>query len=117
MLTEQIFAQATLLAGNLGEKQRELLRILCAAATSGLISRLKESLTPDDCGTAFVMAASLIALAGMQETGHEAELEEFRAGDLTVKKGRADTDPDCLRYQAEQLMRPYLKDGFVFQGV
>ena len=44
-------------------------------------------------------------------------LEVLKGVDLTVKKGRADTDPNCLRYQAEQLMRPYLKDGFVFQGV
>ena len=117
MLTEQVFAQATLLTGNLEGKQQELLRILCAAATAGLRSRLKEELTPEDCRTEFVTAASMIALAQLQQTIHEEELEEFRAGDLTVKHSKANVNFGSLRQQAEQLMLPFLKDGFVFRGV
>ena len=116
MLTEQVYAQATLLTGNLEDKQRELLRILCAAATSGLKFRLKDGLTVEDCRTEFVTAASLLALAALQATGLE-EAEEFRAGDLTVKRSKASMDFRQLQHQAEQLMLPFLKDGFVFQGV
>ena len=116
MLTEQVLAQATLLTGNLEDKQRELLRILCAAATSGLKSRLKDGLTVEDCRSEFVTAASLFALAALQATGQE-EAEEFRAGDLTVRRSGTDTSSRCLQRQAELIIQPFLKDGFVFLGV
>ena len=41
-LTEEVFAQAALLAGELTEAQTELLKLLCAAAVSSLSARLKD---------------------------------------------------------------------------
>ena len=117
MLTEQVFDQAVRLTGQLEEKQQELLRMLCAAAVSGLASRLREELTPGDCGADFITAASLLALSGLNDVVQEGALEEFRAGDLTVKCTRTETDLSGLRHHVEQIMRPYMKDAFVFQGV
>ena len=118
-LTEQVFAQAVLLAGDLEDRQRDLLSLLCIAATSSLSSRLREGLTPEDCRADFVAAASLFALAAMNEADDKMTLEEFKAGDLTVKQGNSSRDAAsrCLFHQAELMITPYLKDRFSFMGV
>ena len=48
MLTEQIYAQASLLASPLEEKQQQLLRILCEGAAYALRARLREGMTEED---------------------------------------------------------------------
>ena len=48
-LTEQVYAQAALLAGDLDERQTNLLKLLCGASVSSLTARLREGLTPEDC--------------------------------------------------------------------
>lgn len=116
-LTEEVFAQAALLAGTLTETQTELLKLLCGAAVSVLTARLKDGITPENCKEAFVMAASLNALAGLNCAESEMGVQEFRAGDLTVKKGDRDVGARQLRQQAQVLMEPYLKDRFAFLGV
>ena len=63
MLMDQVLAQALLLAGELDDRQTELLRILCTASASSLAARLREGLTPEDCKADFIVAASLFALA------------------------------------------------------
>jgi len=47
------------------------------------------------------------------------DLEQFTAGDLTVRKatGYDDAASKCLRNQAELMIAPYLKDRFTFRGV
>ena len=117
MLTDQVFAQAALLAGPLEERQSELLKILCQAASSSLKARLREGLTEEDCKADFVAAASLFALAALNEAGKTGGLEEFRAGDLTVKRSGMDTSSRCLQRQAELIIQPFLKDCFAFLGV
>lgn len=117
MLTEATFAQAALLAGQLDEQQTQLLQLLCRVSCSSLASRLREGITPEDCKADFVAAASLFALAALNEAGQADTLEEFRAGDLTVRRSRTDTPSKCLHHQAELIIMPFLKDGFVFQGV
>lgn len=118
-LQEQVFAQAALLAGELDERKRELLRVLCEAAAASLAARLKEGLTPEGCGADFVTAASFCALAALEETREDVSVEEFKAGDLTVRKGSGDADgaSRCLHQLAKLLMGPYLKDSFSFVGV
>ena len=118
-LTEQVFAQAVLLAGELEERQRDLLSLLCIAATSSLTSRLREGLTPEDCRADFVAAASLFALAAMNDADEKTAVEEFKAGDLTVKQSSTSRDAAsrCLHHQAELMIMPYLKDRFSFVGV
>ena len=117
-LREQVFAQAALLAGDLDGRQTDLLNVLCAASTASLTARLKEGLTPEDCKADFIAAASLFALAALNEAADSDQIEEFKAGDLTVKQGgRKDAASRCLHNQAELMIAPYLKDRFCFRGV
>ena len=117
MMEQQVYAQALLLTGQLEGKQAELLKVLCRAAASSLEARLKEGITPESCKGAFVAAASLFALAALNEAGKTGGLEEFRAGDLTVKRSGMDTSSRCLQRQAELIIQPFLKDCFAFLGV
>jgi hypothetical protein len=60
------------------------------------------------------MAVSLQTVATLEDLG---ELIEFKAGDLTMKRVRDENRIRDMRYQAEMLMAPYLKDRFLFRGV
>ena len=117
MLTEQVYHQAALLAGQLEEQQTQMLRLLCQVSASGLEKQLRDGLTAEDCRADFVAAASLYALAALDQTGREDVLEEFRAGDLTVKRKNMDTSSRCLQRQADLIIQPFLKDRFTFLGV
>ena len=118
ILAEQVFSQAMLLAGELEDKQEALLKILCGAATASLSARLRDGIAPEDCRADFVAAASLFALAALNEAQDPNQVEEFKAGDLTVKQGsRKDAASRCLHNQAELMITPYLKDRFAFLGV
>ena len=114
MMLDQVFAQAAALVGELDDRQQALLRILCGIAVSALEYRLKEGLTVEDCGEAFITAASLHAAAGLLNAAQETE--EFKAGDLAVKK-RVGGSSESLEHQAEALMAPYLRDRLYFTGV
>ena len=116
-LREQVFAQAALLAGDLDSRQTDLLNVLCAASTASLTARLRDGLTPDDCRADFIAAASLFALAALNGAGETADISEFKAGDLTVKRSSTDAASRCLHNQAELMIAPYLKDRFAFLGV
>ena len=119
ILNEQVYAQALLLAGNLEEQQARLLEVLCNAAASSLASRLRDGVMPEDCKADFIAAASLYALAALGDADTGAQVEEFRAGDLTVRQGggHRDAASRCLQRQAEMMILPYLKDCFSFRGV
>ena len=118
-LAEQVYTQAALLAGELDDRQTDLLSILCTSATVSLTARLREGLTPDDCRADFVAAASLFALAALNGVDESVNVAEFKAGDLTVKQNFTSRDAAsrCLRHQAELMILPYLKDRFSFTGV
>ena len=119
MMKELVLAQALLLAGELGEREQELLRLLSHAAASSLELRLKEGLSPQDCEQDFIAAASLYAVAALEESRAETEVEEFKAGDLSVKTGSTKQEgaAKALFRQAEALMKPYFADSFAFVGV
>lgn len=116
-LKEQVFAQAALLAGQLEGSRLEMLDVLCTASVASLTARLRPGLTPEDCKADFVAAASLYALAALNEVGDTDRLEEISAGDLTLRKSSTDAAANCLRNQAEIMIVPYLKDRFSFRGV
>ena len=117
-LKDQVFAQAALLAGQLEGEQKDILHALCMASTTALTARLRDGLTPDDCKADFIAAASLFALASLNGVKNAGSLEQFSAGDLTVRpSGNADAASNCLRNQAELMIAPYLKDRFSFMGV
>ncbi len=118
-LKEQVYAQALLLTGELEVRKRELLQMLCGAAVISLEARLRDGISPEECKADFIAAASLYALASLGDAEETAQVEEFRAGDLTVRKGGTvrDAASRCLQRQAEMLILPYLKDRFSFTGV
>ena len=58
-LTEQIFAHALVLAGELEPRQEALLKVLCRSAENALSMRLRQGLTPEDCKADFLSAAGL----------------------------------------------------------
>ena len=105
-LNDQVLNQAELLAGEMDER----LRLLCGVAVALLTGQLREGVAPEDIREPFVTAASLMAYA---RWSRGRDIQEFRAGDLTVKKGQTAN----LEAEALSLLRPYLKSGFTFVGV
>ena len=118
-VSQQVYAQALLLAGQLDERQSQLLQVLCTAAASSLESRLRDGIIPEDCKADFIAAASLYALASLGDVADTVQVEEFKAGDLSVRQSseRRDAASNCLQRQAEMIILPYLKDRFSFVGV
>ena len=117
IIAEQVYTQAILLAGELEPKREALLKTLCRGAVASLISRLRDGLTEADCGADLVSAASLYALAALNDVGDGECIEQFSAGDVTIRTGRSNAASNCLRHQAQWIIAPYLKDAFSFQGV
>ena len=107
-LNDQVLNQAELLTGQVDDAGRERLRLLCAVAATTLKEQLREDANPEDIREELVAAASLLAYSRWSQ-----DIQEFRAGDLTVKKGQTAN----LEAEAFRLLRPYMKSGFVFTGV
>ena len=107
--------------GQVPENRMEELQALCDLAEKELEGRLKAGITRDDCGAAFTMGAAWLGLAGLCAAGAADEVESFTAGSLTIHHrdgGGAGDRSLSLQRQAEQVMRPYLRDeGFCFLGV
>lgn len=116
-LTEQIFAHALVLAGELEPRQEALLKLLCRSAENALSMRLRQGLSPEDCKADFISAAGLYALSAMSGSDEMNRLEQITAGDITLKRAGGDVASNCLRYQAELMIAPYLASGFTFRGV
>lgn len=118
-MQEAAFNKAVLLVGALAEGREELLRFFCANFLSSLILRLREGLTEEAYGDAIASAAALLAGAALLRMAQEETLEEFKAGDLTVKQGGMDTDAAArsLEDQARLLAGPFLGNSFCFSGV
>ena len=114
-MTEQIFAQALLMAGELTVEQENLLQMLSRVARRQLEGRLRPGITAEDCRADFVCAGSLLALAALSES--DGCPERFTAGELTIQRGSQSAAAQCLRGQAELLMMPYVRDSFAFLGV
>ena len=105
-IIDQVLNQTELLAGEMDER----LRLICTVTVGSLSRQLREETAPEDIREEFVAAASLLAYA---RWSRGQDVQEFRAGDLTVKKGQTAN----LEAEALSLLRPYLKSGFTFVGV
>ena len=116
-LTEQVYTQALLLASDLEPREEELLKLLCGGAVGSLTARLREGLRAEDCLADFVASASLYALAALSGQTTLGRMEKIVAGDVTMQRSSSDAAANCLRYQAEVIIAPYLKDSFSFKGV
>lgn len=116
-LTEQVYNRARLMAQELTEENQALLESVCAACVTSLKQKLRENIGPEDCLTEFVTAAAMLAVAAMWEIGALSQVEQFTAGDISLRKTDSGTSAQHLRQQAQMLMQPYWKAGYVFVGV
>lgn len=118
-LTEQVYANAVLLSGVDADEQALLLEVLCQSAVSDLTQQLAEGITPDNCKADFIAAASLYALAALQEADPMARVREIKVGEMTVKQSAnaSSSGSGALRRQADVLMSPFTKDRFCFRSV
>lgn len=112
---EQILELARAMDGGAPE---ETLAFLCGAAQEELEGKLKEGLSPEDCGGAFTAAAAWLALSGVYAGGGQ-EPASWTAGPVSVSGGLSGPErARGLRELAFRMMAPYLQDeGFCFQGV
>lgn len=106
--------------GHVSQEQLPVLEGLCQAAQLELTARLRTGITPEDCGTAFLLGGAWLALAGLAG-GTCTSGTRFTAGSVTIQEPDSSQHQEraaALRLQAETVMAPYLQDrGFVFQGV
>ena len=116
-LQEKVFAQAMTLTGQLEDRKMVLLEVLCRSAVSALTAQLREGMRPEDCQADFTAAAGLMAVAALSEAGEETALENFTAGDVSVRKERNGAAANCLRHQARVMMMAHIRDPFAFLGV
>lgn len=116
-LTEQVFAQAMLLADIHGQQQEQMLRLFCQAAVTNLSAKLRSGITVDDCKADFVAAGALYALAALSETDPATNLQRMQMGDVTLVPGNTSAASRCLRSQANLMMSPYCADQFAFRRI
>ncbi len=99
------------------EDREELLLLLVRAVEKDLAGRLKAGVKPEDCGSAFPLAAAMLAMDALEgAAGGLEEVTSFTAGDLIIRKeqgrGRGRRD------QALRLLAPWTGNtGFAFRGV
>lgn len=117
-MTQEILALCRAMGA--GQDQEELLLPLALAAGERLAGRLKAGTVPEDCGTAFPLAAAMVVMDRLRAVtggGSAGEVTSFTAGDLTVRR-EPGGGKKSLSAQAEELLAPWLADnGFVFRGV
>ena len=103
------------------EAERPLLTALCASAEAELAGRLREGLSPEDCGDAFPCAAALLAAAGVLPCRSGGDVEQFSAGDVSLRTGGGGQvcgTAAAMRRQAADMMAGYWgDDSFAFLGV
>lgn len=108
---DEIVALAAALCGM--ETADELLIALCEAAENSLRQRLREEISPEDCGKAFPIAAAAIAAKGRQEG--QGSISSLTAGSLSLS---VTEEGDRFTSAAIGLLEPWMKDGsFGFRRV
>ena len=119
-----MFEQIPLLAAAITlptEAEKPLLAALCTAAVGSVTQRLRPGLSAEDCGDAFLCAAAMVAAAGLISCRSSGDVEQFSAGDVSLKTGSNDNGCKAaasMRRHAAELMEPYwVDDGFAFAGV
>ena len=96
-----------------GEEQDVLLLPLVEAAVVRLSARLKADVTPEDCGSAFLLAAAVEAMEGLERSSGGG-VTSFTAGALTIRR-EGERPQEGM---AERLLSPWLADSsFSFWGV
>ena len=105
---------------SVSDSQQTALEALCRAAETEMTGRLRDGVSPEDCGPAFVLGCAWLALAGLAGA-QSGGVSSFTAGNVTIREeesGQGAERSAALRLQAEAVLGPYLKDrGFLFRGV
>ena len=92
-MREEILTLARIVSGA-GEAEEALLESLCQAARLRWEGRLRQGLTPEDCGRAFACAAAFTAAADLTAGRGGGAVSAFTAGDLSIKgRGRRRPPP------------------------
>ena len=68
-----------------GADQEELLLPLIRAVTSALAGRLRSGVVPEDCGSAFPLAAAMISMDGLNYACGGGGVTSFTAGEVSVR--------------------------------
>lgn len=112
-MTEEILALCGAMGA--GESQQALLQPIIQAVQAGLEQRLKENTSPEDCGTAFPLAAAMLAMDALNKAAGSGGVESFTAGAVSIRTRVGGEDLSAL---AERLLAPWLGEtGFAFRGV
>ena len=97
------------------EAERPLLTALCAAAGAEIEGRLRDGISPEDCGDAFLAAASILPCRS------GGDVEQFSVGDVSLRTGGGGQVCEAaaaMRRQAASMMAGYWgDDAFAFLGV
>ncbi len=110
---DEIIALAASFAG--AEEADGVLTALCEAAVDCLKMRLREGVSPQDCGKAFPIAAAAIAAKAREEGLGRGGVSSFAAGSVSLSVSEGG---DRFTSAALELLRPWLRDGsFGFRGV
>lgn len=116
-----MFEQIPLLAAAVtlpSETEQPLLEALCTAAIDEVTQKLRPGLTASDCGAAFLCAAAMTAAAGLTACRYSGDVEQFSAGDVSLRTGDCCKAAASMRQYAAKIMEPYWADGaFAFAGV
>lgn len=115
MFEDEIYSFAR---SGLGEQtDAGALEKLCRAASSELLSRLRQGVDPESIKPLFICASGVLALSMYSALGLGGEYS-FRAGNLSVSRRGQRPGADELRAQAEAMLSEYLADrGFEFRSV
>ena len=103
------------------EKEMPLLDALATSAEAESAGRLRDGLTVENCEDAVICSAAMLAAAGLIACRDGGDVEQFTAGDVSVKTGSGSDNCEIaamLRRHVSILMAPYWgDDGFAFVGV
>lgn len=116
-LTEQVYTRARLMAQELTEENAVLLESVCRVCVESLRHGLRDNIGPEDCLSDFITAGAMLAIATMWEMGSLSNVAQFTAGEVSIRQSSNHISVESMRLQAQTLMRPYSKAGYVFVGV
>lgn len=86
-MTEEIMALCKAMGAT--DDQEELLLPLVRAAEESLTARLRVGISPVDCGSAFPLAAAMVAMEGLEGAAGISGVTSFTAGEVSIRTGAA----------------------------
>ena len=110
---EDILKIAAMLCG--ASEGDELLQMLCQAASDVLTLRLRDGVTVEECGKAFIIAAAAMGAKAWEEGTGPGGISSFAAGSVSLSVSQ---EGDRFVSAALGMLEPWLKDAhFGFRRV